>query len=205
MVDGALEEAFQAHGWADRRLLDFCTALDAEQLAARHRTTRWSVLQTFTHIVSADGYYLGSLTGQGRIVPAWNEDEDPAWSIDDLRERAAKVSAGWDDYLKTDDDSDRLLVIDGGTFECRAGVLVAQALHHGDLHREQICEIVRDLGLEPPDLQTWEYAIDTGRARFLDTAPGSGPSPVHPTGSTAPGPLPSTARTGGLPTDRGTR
>lgn len=172
IVKGALEEAFRAHSWANRRLLDFCKDLDAEQIAARSRVTKWSVLETFTHIVSADGYYLGSLIGQGRIVPAWNEDEDPAWSIDDLLGRAAQVSARWDDYLKTNDNSARLLVIDNGTFECDAGVLVAQALHHGDLHREQICEIARELGLEPPDLQPWEYATDTGRARFLDTTGG---------------------------------
>ena len=169
-MKGALEEAFRAHDWANRKLLEFCEVLSAEQLAARNSVTRWSVLQTFTHVVSADGYYLSSLMGAGRIVPAWDEDKDATWSIDDLRERAAKVAAAWESYLKTGDDSDRLLVIDGGTFECRAGVLVAQALHHGVLHREQICEIARGLGLEPPDLQVWEYATDSGRARFLEAA-----------------------------------
>ena len=169
-VRGALEEGFLAHDWANRKLLAFCGDLTPEQLAARNAVTRWSILGTFTHVVSADGYYLSSLTGEGRLIPAWNEDEDAAWSLAVLRERAGKVAAGWMDYLKTGDDSDRLLVIDGGTFEVRAGVLVAQALHHGVLHREQICEIARGLGLEPPDLQTWEYATDSGRARFLDAA-----------------------------------
>lgn len=169
-MKGAVEEGFRAHDWANRKLLEFCADLNAEQLAARNPVTRWSVLETFTHIVSADGYYLSSLVGGGRVVPAWNEEKDPAWSIDVLRERAAKVSGAWQKYLKTDDDSDRLVIIDNGTFECRAGVLVAQALHHGDLHREQICEIARRLGLEPPDLQTWEYATESGRARFLDAA-----------------------------------
>ena len=172
-MKGALEEGFRAHDWANRKLLAFCADLTPEQLAATSLVTRWSMLGTFTHVVSADGYYLSSLTGGGRLIPAWNEDEDPAWSLDVLRERAAKVAAAWADYLKTDDDSDRLLVIDGGTFEVRAGVLVAQALHHGDLHREQICEIARGLGLEPPDLQTWEYATESGRARFLEAADAS--------------------------------
>ncbi len=169
-MKGALEEGFRAHSWANRKLLEFCEELAPEQLAATNPVTHWSMLATFTHVVSADGYYLSSLTGKGRIVPAWNEDEDAAWTIDVLRQRAAKVAAAWDEYLKTEDDSDRLLVIDSGTFECRAGVLVAQALHHGVLHREQICESARLIGLEPPDLQVWEYATQSGRARFLDTA-----------------------------------
>src|SRR5260370_37001128 len=32
-VNGALEEAFRAHSWATRRLLEFCQALTPEQLA----------------------------------------------------------------------------------------------------------------------------------------------------------------------------
>jgi len=68
------------------------------------------------------------------------------------------------------DDAERLVMLDEGTFECRAGVIVAHALHHGDLHREQICSILRRIGLEPPDLQPWEYAIDKGRARFVSSA-----------------------------------
>jgi len=169
-MKGMLEEGFRAHDWANRKLLEFCKDLTPEQLAATNPVTRWSMLGTFTHVVSADGYYLSSLTGRERIVPAWNEDEDAAWTIDLLGERAAKVAAAWNEYLKTDDDSDRVLVIDSGTFEVRAGVLVAQALHHGVLHREQICETARLVGLEPPDLQVWEYATESDRARFLDSA-----------------------------------
>jgi uncharacterized damage-inducible protein DinB len=132
--------------------------------------TGWTTLQTFTHFVSADGYYVGSLSGAGRVVPRWNELEEPAWRIDVLEERSVQVAEAWEAYLKKPDDPDRLIVIDEGTFECRGSVIVAHALHHGDLHREQICSIIRRLGLEPPDLQPWEYALDSGRARFVAKA-----------------------------------
>ena len=170
-VDGALEEAFRAHSWATRRLLEFCQELTPEQMAAgRNDATGWSVLETFSHLVSADGYYVGSLDGSGRPVPKWNEPDEPAWSTDALVERSARLSGLWETYLKTGDDAERLVMLDEGTFECRAGVIVAHALHHGDLHREQICSILRRIGLEPPDLQPWEYAIDKGRARFVSSA-----------------------------------
>jgi len=44
-------------------------------------------------------------------------------------------------------------------------VPIAQALHHGNVHREQICSVLTTLGLEPPDLQVWAYAEATGHAR----------------------------------------
>jgi uncharacterized damage-inducible protein DinB len=169
-VNGALEEAFRAHAWATQRLLESCRDLSAEQLAATNSVTGWTILQTFTHLVSADGYYVGTVSGSGRPVPRWNEDEDPAWTYDDLLERSTLLAGLWKSYLEQTDDADRLVVIDNGTFECRAGVIVAHALHHGDLHREQICSTLRGLGLEPPDLQPWEYALDTGRARFVTGA-----------------------------------
>lgn len=173
-MKGALEEAYRAHAWATRRLLDFCNQLTPEQLATgRNDATGWSILQTLTHLVSADGYYVGTLSGSGRPVPRWNEDEDPAWDMEALLERSEKLARLWQNYLKTADDADRLVLLDAGTFECRAGVIVAHGLHHGDLHREQVCTILRRQGLEPPDLQPWEYATEKGRARFIEaTEPG---------------------------------
>ena len=106
-------------------------------------------------------------------MPKWNDTDEPAWGMDTLLERSAKLAGLWETYLKKSDDAERLVLLDEGTFECRAGVVAAHALHHGDLHREQICSILRRQGLEPPDLQPWEYAIDKGRARFIAaTQPG---------------------------------
>jgi len=170
-MNGALEEAFRAHSWATRRLLEFCQDLTPEQLeAGRNDATGWSILETFTHLVSADGYYVGTLAGSGRPVPRWDESAHSAWAVDVLRERSAKVATLWEAYLQIADDADQLVLMDAGTFECRAGVIVAHALHHGDLHREQICSIIRRIGLEPPDLQPWEYALDKGRARFVEAS-----------------------------------
>ena len=44
-------------------------------------------------------------------------------------------------------------------------MLVIQALHHGNAHREQICVVLTGLGIEPPDIQAWAYAEATGHAR----------------------------------------
>jgi uncharacterized damage-inducible protein DinB len=48
--------------------------------------------------------------------------------------------------------------VDGGTRATRAGILIAQALNHANHHREQVCAILTGFGIEPPDIQAWEYA-----------------------------------------------
>ena len=58
-------------------------------------------------------------------------------------------------------------LLDDGTYETHAAIVTAQALHHGSAHREQICAILRDLGLDPPEVQPWDFADSTGRSRWI--------------------------------------
>jgi hypothetical protein len=37
------------------------------------------------------------------------------------------------------------------------GLLLVQAVHHGNDHRTQICSTLGALGLEVPELDGWEY------------------------------------------------
>jgi uncharacterized damage-inducible protein DinB len=60
-------------------------------------------------------------------------------------------------------DSERILLVDDDTYEVRLGVILAQALYHGNAHRQQICTILTALGMEAPDLQVWAYAEASGR------------------------------------------
>jgi uncharacterized protein YjbJ (UPF0337 family) len=56
----------------------------------------------------------------------------------------------WERLLSEPVDAERVVVVDDGVLEVRAGVIVAQALHLGNAHREQICAILTSLGIEPP-------------------------------------------------------
>jgi uncharacterized damage-inducible protein DinB len=87
----------------------------------------------------------------------------------DLHELAAWAEeAGqlWERLLSEPVDAERVLVVDDGALEVRAGVIVAQALHHGNAHREQISAILTSLGTEPPDIQPWEHASDQTKANL---------------------------------------
>jgi len=40
----------------------------------------------------------------------------------------------------------------------RVGIFIAQAINHANHHREQVCAVLTGFGIEPPDIQAWEYA-----------------------------------------------
>lgn len=37
------------------------------------------------------------------------------------------------------------------------------ALHHGTDHRSQICTVLTTLGVEPPEIDVWDYGMEKGR------------------------------------------
>jgi hypothetical protein len=62
-------------------------------------------------------------------------------------------------------DSKRRLSVDDGAYEAELSHLIVQALHHGNIHREQVGATLTGLGIEPPPIQAWDYAEATVHAR----------------------------------------
>jgi uncharacterized damage-inducible protein DinB len=46
---------------------------------------------------------------------------------------------------------------DGTPREVPKSILLTQVINHGTEHRAQIMAIMTQLGVEPPDLQPWQY------------------------------------------------
>lgn len=170
-VSATLKEAFRHNTWATRTLLAFCARLGSEELSQSRSAplagVQGSILETFHHIICAEGRYLGSLTGHS---PAWADERAPSPGLDDLAARAGEMEALWMSYLSLPEDAARKVYLDDGTYETNAAVVTAQALHHGSAHREQICAILRDLGQNPPEVQPWDFADATGRSRWIKPA-----------------------------------
>jgi uncharacterized damage-inducible protein DinB len=165
-VNEALLEAFRHNAWATRQLLACCRDLSEERLTAPGAGTYGGILATFNHIVRADAGYLRRLTGS---APGWL-DRDESADVEQLEERVAETEPLWERFLSEPIDAERLIIVDREANEVRAGVFVAQALHHGNAHREQICAILTGFGIEPPDVQAWGYAWATGRLRVRNAA-----------------------------------
>jgi len=175
--------------WATRTLLDACRELSAEELTKPGTATAGSIIETFDHLVLSDGSYLATLGGpetpwvaarqqaiaaqaQEEGLQPWNEAlRDPGAGLDNLDDLATHVDEAeglWQSFVTSADfDADRTVILDDGTYECPAGIVLAQVFHHGSIHREQICSMLTVLGIEPPDIQPWGFADATGISKFL--------------------------------------
>ncbi len=156
-----LAEAFKYSAWATTSLITAATDLSDEQL---HRPGRGfgSILATLNHIVLSDGFYAAAL-----VPPAlpWVAEKSETNDLAVLQERADDMADRWTRILTDGLDSERSLLLDRGSYECHASVVVVQAIHHANAHREQVRFNLRDLGARVPDVQPWEYALDADRGR----------------------------------------
>jgi uncharacterized damage-inducible protein DinB len=156
-----LEDAFAHHVWATQRLIDTCLSLAPEQLGTSVPGTYGSIIDTMRHLVGADASYLFVLTG-GR-VPRIDEDHM------DLRQLRAVMEANgpaWSSLLAGSLDADVVLVRrrdDGSETHAAIGIRLAQALHHGTDHRSQACTALTTLGVAPPGIDVWDFALQDGR------------------------------------------
>jgi uncharacterized damage-inducible protein DinB len=162
-VSEVLQEAFRYSAWATRTLIAVCRQLSAEQ---RERPARGfgSVLATLNHVVLTDADYATILGG---VRPAWATAGNTTGDLDEIERRADENARLWERVFAQPFDAERRLVLDSGTYECRASLVVVEALQHASGHREQIRAGVAELGVKPPDIQPWEFAIATGRSRWL--------------------------------------
>jgi uncharacterized damage-inducible protein DinB len=161
-MNDVLLDAFRHNSWATKQLLAVCRNLSEEHLTAGVPSSFGSILATLNHVIRSDAGYLRSLAGTG---PTWLLDRAESADFDQLHQRVEETEQNWERFLTEPLDVERVLMLDHGTYEAHAGVLIAQALHHGNAHREQICAMLTGLGVEPPDIQAWAYAHATGRGR----------------------------------------
>jgi len=162
-----LEDAFAHHVWATLTLIDACLPLTPDQLGASAPGTYGSVLDTMRHLVGADASYLAVLT-DGRVLRIDEEGMDLAA----LRAEMERHAPAWSSLLAEDPDPDAMLARrrpDGSEVHATVGIRVAQALHHGHDHRSQICTTLTTLGIEPPAIDVWDYAVQVGS--LVEVAP----------------------------------
>jgi uncharacterized damage-inducible protein DinB len=161
MGNEILNEAFRHGAWATKALVAACRGLSVEQLAHPVRGFG-SILATLNHVVLSDAGYAAILTG---VRPAWAAGGNDVDDLDGIEARVDETALLWERLLAQPLDGERVLLLDKGEYECRAALVVTQALHHGAAHREQVRAALADLGVKPPDLQPWAYADETGRSR----------------------------------------
>ena len=156
-----LGDAFAHHVWATLSLIDACSLLADEQLSIEVPGTFGSILDTIRHLVGADCSYL-ELLSEGRVATIDEEVMD----IPALRTAMAANGSVWAEVVATDLDPDRTIIrrrTDGSETHAPLGIRLAQVIHHGTDHRSQVCTMLTNLGITPPEIDVWDFALSDGR------------------------------------------
>lgn len=165
IVSDALRDPLRHNTWATKELLAFCRDLAPEQLEASAEGTYGSVLDTLRHLVGAERRYRMRLSGD-TPEPVDPTDGADLEGLDRLMDENGRF---WEELAAGQFDSDRVCTwistVSGAHTEASAGILVAQALNHGNEHRAQIYTVLTTIGVEPPHYDAWSYAMATGLFR----------------------------------------
>ncbi len=149
------------HAWATLVLLDRCLRLAPGELELTSPGGYGSIGATLAHLVQADGRYQRRLLGEPLSAGSDFEDRPPVAA---LRAQMERQAAGWLEVLDRLEELDVTVAAepdeDPPYPEVRhaAGLLLTQAIHHGNEHRAHVCSTLGANGLEVPDVSAWEYA-----------------------------------------------
>lgn len=166
MNDG-LVDLFRHNAWATRTLLGLSSNLTAEQLDTTVIGVYGSIIETFRHYTRSESAYFRRLTG---FEAEWLRAENDRPDIAELARRNDEMEQRWLTYLETPFDAEAPHVTaweGGGTRSVPAGVILAQAIHHGSDHRSQICTMLTVAGVDLPDMGLWDWADASGRVTTL--------------------------------------
>jgi len=159
-VEPLLVEAFRYNKWANLHLLDVCKDFNDEQLEMTAPGTYGTIASTFFHLLAAEQRYLKRL---GAGEPQISERDGMFPGIAVLRDHAVRSGDRLIEIApRTSPDEAHEAKFSDGLFTLHSGVVVIQALHHGNDHRTHICTILGHNGVAYGDMDVWAYGEATG-------------------------------------------
>jgi uncharacterized damage-inducible protein DinB len=169
-----LADAFGHHVWATIQVLDACAVLDDAQLTTTVPGTYGSISETLRHLVDGDVFYLNVMRG-GEPEAFDAEGSD----IQTLRDVMDGHDLAWQRLIAGDlDPAIDVVEYEANGYETHAplGIRLAQALYHGTDHRSQVCTALTSIGVEPPPVEVWDYALRDGRMFTVSSTEPADPS-----------------------------
>jgi len=154
-----LVEAFRYNKWANLHVLAVCAGLSAEQLRLSSPGTYGSVADTLLHLFGAEQRYIRRLTGAEPRISEKDQFPGIAALIEVAQQNSDELIrlAGQtrpEDKLDTSYGDQR--------YRMDAGVVLLQAVHHGNDHRTHICTILGAHGIECGAMDVWAYGNASG-------------------------------------------
>ncbi len=156
MTENFLVKLFEHNNWANQKIIQACYALSNEQLDAEpHSVTKGTIRRTLLHLVHSQLGYLSLLT-----MPV-DERPDVAPAFAELQASAGLSGEGLLALTRGEQRpfESRLQTKDG--FYTEPWVVMLQVINHATEHREQIKSMLSALGVNPPDIDGWDYGEAT--------------------------------------------
>jgi uncharacterized damage-inducible protein DinB len=150
-----LTTLFRHNRWANVRILERCAGLTDEQLDATIVGTFGSIRDTLQHIVTAERSYFSRVSiGQ----PYRRPDDAPPLTIAEMTESVRTSGSGLIEWAPKVQANDTVQVNwEGAPRDVPKTILLTQAINHATEHRAQIMAILTQLGIQPPELDSWSY------------------------------------------------
>ena len=150
-----LTTLFRHNRWANVRVLERCAGLTAEQLDATIVGAYGSIRDTLQHIATAERSYVSRIsTGQ----PYRRPEDAPPLTLAEMTESVRTSGSGLIEWAPKVQAGDTVQVNwEGAPRDVPKTILLTQAINHATEHRAQIMAIMTQLGIQPPELDSWSY------------------------------------------------
>ena len=158
----ALRDIFRHNAWANQRLLNHLSTLTESQLSATTEAVYGGVQATMHHLLAGEAAYWSFFSGE---MPYWFVPESEPSTLQQLQMWERDMAVRWEKLPVGEIDGDELVERtrpDGNVVRLRRGIVIAQAIHHGNVHREQVSHVLTTLHIEVPDLSLYAYAREVG-------------------------------------------
>lgn len=150
-----LTTLFSHNLWANLRLLEQCAVLSSEQLDATISGAYGSIWDTLQHIVIAEQSYFSRISTGQRLHRA---EDAPPLTLTEMMESVRATGAGLIEWAPKVQAGDTVQIDWDGTLRnVPKSIILTQVINHATEHRAQIMAILTQLGIQPPELDSWTY------------------------------------------------
>ncbi|MGC1106019.1 MAG: DinB family protein [Candidatus Acidiferrales bacterium] len=137
------------NSWANHRVLDACTPLDAAQLTQNLHSSFPSVRDTLTHIMLAEWLWLERWLGRSPGFPSGDFPD-----LASVRARWQTIETDLNAFIQKLSAADLDRVVEykntkGNAFSNPMRQMLQHVVNHGTYHRGQITTMLRQLGATP--------------------------------------------------------
>lgn len=137
--------SFQRYeAWANALAIDSIESVPPKSLGV---TQHVRALQVMAHSQIARSVWLARLQGRSERVADWF----PAWTVAEIRAKAADLDRSWEAFLGALSDADiarpiRYTSSEGVGYESATGDIITHVYNHSTYHRGQIARLVTEAG-----------------------------------------------------------